>query len=630
MSESHVELLAPAGKWDVLEAVIKAGADAAYIGGKKFNMRLLRPEFNFSEQELVDAVEFLHSNGKKLYVTVNNLYLDRETDHLGDYLLFLQNIGVDAIIVQDLGLVGIYHRLGLTVPLHASVQMCVSSSAGAKLFEEMGFSRVVFSKNLSLKEIRDIHDASHMGIEFFAHGDLCVSHTGQCYMSSYMKGEGGNRGRCLKPCRWQYRLQGNEDSGFLHYLAYKDLCTIDLLPELVDAGVASLKIEGRMRDASYLTHLVGIYRRALDALLEGRDYKEREADRRVLEERRLRDFTTGNLVQVPGPGAVDRSGAREPFFISHAFQLSRLEDVYKKEPSSIKPMKQLVDITVKVGDIESLAAACQMNIESVILPGEELRQNILNWTDERRQEAIDIARKYGVRTFIETPRIVTEKDLGDVRQILQTWRDRVDGLIVNDWGTLWEALHEGFKIRAGYGLNLFNHEAVALLIAKGLERVTASLELGTQDLASLLSEPKVEILVQGPLCGMISDYCPACSSNEPGEECQLKCLEPEYALEDPFKQRYLLRSDKNCRTYIYYPYQLTELPGLPLLVEAGLKHLRIDGQFYSHQVLAQIIGLYQQALSDLQQGTWREDYYIKNLQALCPEGLTIAPNQVHL
>lgn len=631
MSERHVELLAPAGKWDVLEAVIEAGADAAYIGGKKFNMRLLRPEFNFSEQELVDAVELMHRKGKKLYVTVNNLYLDQETANLGDYLIFLQNIGVDAIIVQDLGLVGIYHRLGLTLPLHASVQMCVSSSAGARLLQEMGFSRVVFSKNLSLEEIRTINVSSDMEIEFFAHGDLCVSHTGQCYMSSYMKGEGGNRGRCLKPCRWKYRLLNDGDGEFIHHLAYKDLCTIDLLPELVEAGVSSFKIEGRMRDASYLTHLVGSYRRALNALLEGADYPEREVDRHALEERRIREFTTGNLVQAPGPESVDRSGTKEPIFISHAFQLPRLEDVIKKESSSIKPMRQLVDITVKVGDMESLTAACQMGVESIIMPGEELRQTAFDWTDDRRREAIVIARKYGIRTFIETPRIVTEKDLAGIRQALESWRDKVDGLVVNDLGTMWEALRIGFRVRGSYGLNLFNNEAVTYLTARGLERVAASLELGQEALTSLLGEPNLEVLVQGPLCGMISDYCPACYGNEQGgEECQLKCLEPGYALEDPWGQKYTLRSDKSCRTFVYYPYQLTRLPEIPELVKSGLKHIRIDGQFYSHYVLTLIIGIYQQALSDLQQGAWGGDEYTRRLQALCPEGLTITPNQVHL
>lgn len=631
MDIPYVELLAPAGKWDVLEAVIEAGADAVYIGGKKFNMRLMRTGYNFSEPELIDAVAFTHSRGKKLYVTVNNLYLDRETNSLGEYLLFLQDIGIDAIIVQDLGLVEIYHRLGLTMPLHASVQMGVSSSAGARLFEKMGFSRVVFSKNLSLEEIRTIHDSSNLEIEFFAHGDLCVSHTGQCYMSSYMKGEGGNRGRCLKPCRWKYRLLRDGDSEFIYHLAYKDLCTIELLSNLVEAGVSSLKIEGRMRQASFLTQLVSAYRRALNAVLRGGNNEEREADVKNLYERRIRNFTTGNLVEPPDLRAVDRSGNREPIFFSHAFQLPRLEDGYKKEPTSIKPMRQLVDITVKVGDIESLAAACQMGAESVIIPGEEIRQAAFAWTEDRRREAVAIAGKYGVRAFLETPRIVTEKDLPGILQTLQNWRDQVDGVVVNDWGTLWEALQAGFTVRGSYGLNLFNREALSLITGRGLERAAASLELGLQDLIPLLAEPEVEVLVQGPLCGMISDYCPARYREEPdGQGCRLQCLEPGYILEDPVGQKYTLYSDKHCRTYLYYPYQLTRLPELPELVESGLKHIRIDGQFYSQQVLSEILGLYQQALSDLKRGVWHGEDYTRRLQILCPEGLTAAPNQVYL
>lgn len=631
MSKPYVELLAPAGKWDVLEAVIRAGADAAYIGGKRFNMRLLRPGFNFSEPELIDAVAFMHSQGKKLYVTVNNLYLDRETQSLGEYLVFLQDIGVDAIIVQDLGLVGIYHNMGLTMPLHASVQMGVSNSAGANLFKEMGFSRVVFSKNLSLQEIRTIHDSADMEIEFFAHGDLCVSHTGQCYMSSYIKGEGGNRGRCLKPCRWKYRLLSDDNREFVHHLAYNDLCTVDLLSELVQAGVCSLKIEGRMREASFLSQLVSTYRRALDVVLKGGHHEKPEMDQNELSALRIREFTSGNLVEPPDYQAVDRRGTREPIFFSHAFQLPRLEDGGEKKPTSIKPMQQLVDITVKVGSIESLVAACQMGVESIIIPGEDIRQTAFAWTDDRRLEAIDTARKYGIRAYLETPRIVTEKDLPGIILLLQKWLGKADGVAVNDWGTLWEALRAGFAVRGSYGLNLFNRKALSFATGQGLERAAASLELGEKDLASLLGAPNVEILVQGPLCGMISDYCPACYRGESGElECLTKCLEPGYTLEDPLGQKYILRSDKSCRTYVYYPYQLTRMPEIPELVEAGLKHIRIDGQFYSQQVLSEIIGLYQQALLDLQQGVWRGADYTRRMQILCPEGLTVAPNQVKL
>lgn len=294
-------------------------------------------------------------------------------------------------------------------------------------------------------------------------------------------------------------------------------------------------------------------------------------------------------------------------------------------------MPQLVDITVKVGDLESLAAACQMGVESIIIPGEEIRQTAFEWTDDRRREAIDTAGMYGVRVFLETPRVVTEKDLPGILQSLQNWRDIVDGVAVNDWGTLWAALQAGFTVRGSYGLNLFNCKALSFLTGRGLERAAASLELGKQELIPLLAETRVEVLVQGPLCGMISDYCPARYREESeGPGCRFKCLEPGYILEDPVGQKYTLYSDKNCRTYLYYPYQLTRLPELPELAESGLTHIRIDGQFYSQQVLTEIIGLYQQALSDLQQGVWHGEAYTRRLQSLCPEGLTMAPNQVHL
>ena len=221
----ELELLAPAGRMEALHSVVEAGADAVYLGGKRFNMRALKTDFNFADEEIAEAVQFLHQHNRKLYITVNNLYNGQEMDDIADYLLFLQGLGVDALIVQDLGIVNLCQEMQLKLPLHASVQMGIANLEAVKILEEKGFQRVILSKNLGMDEIRAISAGSSLGIEFFIHGDLCISHAGQCYMSSFIAGESGNRGRCRKPCRWPYALQGaqgDEIAGGHYLLAHND------------------------------------------------------------------------------------------------------------------------------------------------------------------------------------------------------------------------------------------------------------------------------------------------------------------------------------------------------------------------------------------------------------------------
>jgi putative protease len=206
----RVELLAPVGKWDVLEAVIRAGADAVYLGGKKFNMRLHRKEFNFTREQMRDAVVYCHEKGVKMYVTVNNMLTDAEMAEIPDYLSYLQKIAVDGLIVQDLGVVRWAKKIGLTVPLHASVMMNVHNLESIRLLEELGLTRVILGRELTLDDIKLIHSKTSLELEYFTHGDMCFSQSGQCYHSGMLFGKSSNRGQCLKPCRWAFELVDRE------------------------------------------------------------------------------------------------------------------------------------------------------------------------------------------------------------------------------------------------------------------------------------------------------------------------------------------------------------------------------------------------------------------------------------
>ncbi|MDD3363849.1 MAG: U32 family peptidase [Syntrophomonas sp.] len=629
----ELELLAPAGKMDVLQSVVEAGADAVYLGGKRFNMRALRPDFNFTDEEIKDAVDFLHQRNRKLYITVNNLYSDNEIDEIANYLLFLKEVGIDALIVQDLGIVAICEKLKLGIPLHASVQMGIANLEAIKVLEQKKFERVILSKNVSLQEIAEISADTSLGIEYFCHGDLCISHTGQCFMSSFAGGESGNRGRCSKPCRWQYELHGLKDeeySGYQYFLAHKDLCLYPHLQELVNAGVSSFKIEGRMRSADYLAHLVSVYRQALDRLMDQPDsYRMDEDEYNNLQEHRVRDYTAGNLFGRMGREGIGYDGQREPLFISTAQPLTPLNIADYKKDSSVTslPVTELPELTVQVGGLDSLKALCDLGVDNVILGCEQIRQNRQNWTQEFLRKALEIAESTKTKIFVETPRIVSQNDLETIRRVRHMLEsDPVSGVIVNDLGSLKLFKDSGLELWAGYGLNTFNHEAASLLQEIGVSRIIASLEIDAPHLKSLLgSGAPVELIVHGSLPGMVSDHCVirAAQAEEEGE-CGLYCLQDDYALVDRCGQKYKIITDYNCRNHLVFPYDLCLFPHLPRLMAWGVKSFRINGQYYSPEKLAMVVAIYREAIEQIKQGNWNsQDNYAKLLE-LSPEGLTAA------
>lgn len=262
-----VEVLAPAGSYEAMTAAVAAGADAVYIGGAKFGARAYAD--NLDEQRMLQAIDYMHLNGKKLYLTVNTLLKERELEEeLYRYLLPYYREGLDAVIVQDFGVLSFVREAFPGLSVHASTQMTVTGAEGAAFLERLGVSRVVPARELSLAELSSIRRATGLEIETFVHGALCYCYSGQCLFSSILGGRSGNRGRCAQPCRLPYeaydgdrRLNGRDSQ---YVLSPRDMCTVELLPEIVQAGVTSLKIEGRMKKPEYTAGVVRIYRKYLD------------------------------------------------------------------------------------------------------------------------------------------------------------------------------------------------------------------------------------------------------------------------------------------------------------------------------------------------------------------------------
>lgn len=265
--KNKIELLAPVGTMESLHAAIENGADAVYLGGTLFNARASAT--NFNNEELKEAVNIAHLKGVKVYVTCNILVDQSEMEEVLDYIKYLYEIDVDAIIVQDLGLLNLVRKLFPDFPVHASTQMTINNEYGVKHLEEEGISRVVLARETPLDEITRISNKSDMELEGFVHGALCVSYSGQCLMSSLIGGRSGNRGTCAQPCRMPYSIV--DENGKLvkdwdkkYVLSPKDLNTIDHLPEIINAGISSLKIEGRLKKPEYVATIVKNYRTSLD------------------------------------------------------------------------------------------------------------------------------------------------------------------------------------------------------------------------------------------------------------------------------------------------------------------------------------------------------------------------------
>ncbi|NPV26621.1 MAG: U32 family peptidase [Firmicutes bacterium] len=613
---STVELLAPVGKWDVLETVIANGADAVYLGGKKLNMRMWRSEFNFSDEALQDAVAYAHERGKKVYVTVNNLYFTDELNELAAYLESLHQMAVDALIVQDMAVPYLCQQLGLNMPLHVSVQANTHSIEGVKALQAMGISRVIISKGLSLEEVYQLRQATGVEIEYFIHGDICVAQTGLCYTSSLIFGESSNRGRCMKPCRWTYDLidrQGRRiDLGGRgrYLLANKDLCLYPFIPELIQAGICSFKIEGRMREAAYLGPIVRAYREAIDRYLaDPAGYRLNTAVWREMIANRARDFSSCYAFKHPGEQGIGYSGEREPKFptrpIPHpTISLGDVEQLANSTgcTTSSKPV-----LAVRVGTREAAARAVEAGAEMIYVGGEVPTTEQTGWGERELREAIKLGHQQGCQVVVTTPQITTRRELHEFAYLLSRLSDlEADGVMVGNWGTLYLASQMSpVPIYTDYSLNVTNTATLDLLRKRWrVTQVTVSLELASAQVAPLASEYPVELVVHGQIAGMVMDYClpgALLAGSTKQDPCPRPCQDMEYFLRDDCGQDYRIVADQYCRNHLLMPFDLCLLPYLPEWSQFGLASVRIEGQYYDAETVGRLTRIYRHNLDRLAQ-----------------------------
>jgi len=357
MRNKDFELLAPAGSLEILKGVIESGADAVYVGGSMFGARAYAN--NFTEEELLEAIDFAHLRGVKVYLTVNTLIKNSEFSKLYDYLLVYYKRGLDAVIVQDIGVVKAIHEYFPSMEIHTSTQMTVTGADGVRFLSQFGVTRVVMAREVSLAEMKRIHEETGMELEAFVHGALCYSYSGQCLFSSILGGRSGNRGRCAQPCRLPYTVEGKKDE---YILSLKDMCGIKALDKLHDAGVYSLKIEGRMKQLEYACGVVKYYRSYIDSMkpVSDADYDRIKAlgNRCGFTDRYYFDHNGSDMVTYVKPNFV--SNAAEPSPEKRKLSIEGELVLRESEPGSLTVKRG--DVTYKAS-IEPVSAALKAPLD---------------------------------------------------------------------------------------------------------------------------------------------------------------------------------------------------------------------------------------------------------------------------
>jgi putative protease len=601
LTKESVELLAPAGTWEVLVAAIEAGADAVYLGGKHFNMRMHRTDTNFDDAKLKEAIDYAHAHNVKLYITINNLISEKEIEPLKEYLKYLQTIRPDAILVQDFAVLEIARELKLDIPLHTSVMMNTHNVHAINKLKEYGITRIVVGREMTLSQLRLFRKLTGLEVEYFMHGDMCISHSGQCYHSGVVFGQSGNRGRCLKPCRWAYKLI-DEETGEIqpcntdgdYKLALKDMCMYRNIPELIQAGVYSFKIEGRMRTADFVKRIVATYRKAIDAYIaDPFGYATDEDAWQELYDNRSRDFSTCFALGKPDKSDIGFDGTREPRFFSQAVQEAGMNTIVTlRDEKSAKPAKP--KLSVEASDLDSLTAAAKAGADIVYIGGEAFRPN-KPWQLSATEKAIEIAHSFGSELIISTPRATMERECGELEQFLTAMEKiRPDGIMTSNLGSFSMAKNlTTLPVHTDFSFNLFNHLAAKFIKTNG------SVKASYSQLKELTekSELPIEIIVQGAVESMLLDHNIVGMNLDFKELINPSLLDRHFALLDNAREIHSIRIDQFGRNHLFFGKDLCLLPYLAYLAAAAA--FRINGKLYSADELSKITAIYRTEIDKL-------------------------------
>ncbi|MCL1911894.1 MAG: U32 family peptidase [Leptospirales bacterium] len=594
----NIELLAPAGNFEIFRSIVESKCDAIYFGGQTMNMRLIRKGFNFSDEELADAVKMARAKNKKTYITVNNLVDEGEIAHARNYLEMLASIGPDGILVQDFAVSELVREMGLNLVLHSSVMMNVHNIAFARVLKDNGFTRVVMSRNNTLEEIKWLKSNLDIEVEYFTHGDMCVSHGAQCYYSSMLFGMSSNRGKCLKPCRWWFSLSPDGERDFP--LAVRDMCMYEYLPEMIHAGVDSFKIEGRMRELEFITDLVNYYGDALDSFIADPAGYDRRKDMDKIYETRKRDMSTAYAFGRPGLENINKryEGTGKFYSTGKMFSTPTIESaITDEETASIKerlasdaPEKE-PRLSVRVNNMEQARLAIDEDADRVYISGDILNPDRpLSVKDVESLKLYIKENKKQCELYLGTPRMMNEAQFEAYTAGIPQMLPHIDGILTGNLGSVEVFSKMGAPIAGDYFLNVFNGLAANFYRSRGVSQIAASVELNAAALKMFCEAfDSVELIAHGRLEHMYfdHDFFGIYGHNFDG----------------PFKLYneaggYEIYEDQHHRTHLLTNCRFTVLPLVKEMRRLGISMFRIEAQTESADALREIIRAFKKCDAD--------------------------------
>lgn len=593
-----IELLAPAGNFEIYKEVIQLPCDAVYFGGKHLNMRLHRKEYNFTDAELFEAVNIAHALGKKAYITVNNIYADQEIEQLKEFLLTLEKIQPDALIVQDFSTIYLIHEMGLNLSIHSSVMMNTHNLEMIDALKELGVTRVVLSREASLNYSKYLQAKTNMELEYFVHGDMCIAHGGQCLYSGMLFGQSSNRGRCLKPCRWEYTIEhDNKQYPTTFPMAVKDMFMYESIPELIDGGITSFKIEGRMRDIEYLSMVIKAYGDSIDRYLNNPLCYDKMKDSKMLYDNRKRDVSTGYAFGTPGltnineryegtgklfsSGKVFSTATKEREITSE--QIKRVNDYLNEH---VVTCNETPKLNVKVNNLSQAKMCIALQVDSILLSGDVFLPD-KPFSVEEIKELAKI--KGNTKIYLGMPHMTFDRQFEEYSHFMSL-DVPVDGLAVTNLGGVHK--FKEYPLIGDYPMNILNCKAAAFYQKQGVSTFAITPEATLKETVSLLNELKetAELIVHGSPTVMYLEH--DLFQNVTKENAEVLYLI------DGEQEKHPVYKDAYGRNHMLLYKDICYLPILPKLLEAGLRNLRIEAQYLDTKELEIVIKAYQEALKE--------------------------------
>lgn len=500
----NIEVLAPVGNYQIVDQVLGSNCDAIYLGGIEFNMRMHSKLLNFKNDEIEKTVIKAHNLNKKVYVTVNTWFSDDEAKMLEDYLIFLEAVNVDAIIVQDLGVINIINRLGLNLEVHSSVMMNVHNAEQAIALEtDFGITRFVLSREMPLDQVKMVRSQIKSEIEYFVSGDMCSVNGGICYASSIMFNKSANKGQCFKMCRWNYDLKhGGNVYQAGYYLAAKDMDMLPHVDKLIEAGVNSLKIEGRRKKIEDTLDLINTYGQAVA------EYKQNNYQGSnyvgVMDHMYPRSTSSAFALGNPGLDYINSKNEGNPDALKIFSKKGRELTVSRRKVENAKQVlsngEGQTQISLKVDNLIDANYGLEKAVDNLYISIEAFNQVM---SIEQIQEVIN--KKAKTKIYLSMP-IMQSPASKQIEDLYMTTLTGLDGVEVSDYGQL-KKYRDNYDIKTTFTFNVMNRESAQLLAKAGANSIMPSIEATPKQLESLKTNDFVnlDIFAFGRLTTMYSD-----------------------------------------------------------------------------------------------------------------------------